>query len=73
MIRPKRMGLTVHVAQMEKRNASMIVVGSQKERDHYEDQDIGGWIILKWILERWDGMVWTGSNWLRLETSGGLL
>jgi hypothetical protein len=25
---------------------------SQKERDHYEDQDIGGWIILRWILER---------------------
>jgi hypothetical protein len=25
---------------------------SQKERDHYEDQDVGGWIILSWILER---------------------
>jgi hypothetical protein len=25
---------------------------SQKERDHYEDQDIGGWRVLKWILER---------------------
>jgi hypothetical protein len=25
---------------------------SQKERDHYEDQDVGGCIILKWILER---------------------
>jgi hypothetical protein len=25
---------------------------SQKERDHYEDQDIGGWTILKYILER---------------------
>jgi hypothetical protein len=22
---------------------------SQKERDHEEDQDVGGWIILKWI------------------------
>jgi hypothetical protein len=22
-----------------------------------EDQDIGGWTILKWILEREDGMV----------------
>jgi hypothetical protein len=21
----------------------------------------------------WDGVVWTGSNWLRIETSGGLL
>jgi hypothetical protein len=25
---------------------------SLKERDHWEDQDVGGWTILKWILER---------------------
>jgi hypothetical protein len=25
---------------------------SQKERDHWEDQDVAGWTILKWILER---------------------
>jgi hypothetical protein len=25
---------------------------SQKERDHWEDQDVGGWAILKWTLER---------------------
>jgi hypothetical protein len=25
---------------------------SQKERDHWEDQYVGGWTILKWILER---------------------
>jgi hypothetical protein len=25
---------------------------SKKERDHWEDQDVGGWAILKWILER---------------------
>jgi hypothetical protein len=24
---------------------------NQKERDPYEDQDVGGRIILKWILE----------------------
>jgi hypothetical protein len=30
---------------------------SQRKRDHYEEQDVGGWIILKWILERgWVGM-----------------
>jgi hypothetical protein len=28
----------------------------QKERDHWEDQDVGGWTILKWILERQDGI-----------------
>jgi hypothetical protein len=25
---------------------------SQMEMDHWEDQDVGGWAILKWILER---------------------
>jgi hypothetical protein len=25
----------------------------QKERDNWEDQDVGGWTILKWILERY--------------------
>jgi hypothetical protein len=25
---------------------------SQKERDHWEDQDISEWIILRWILEK---------------------
>jgi hypothetical protein len=24
----------------------------QKERDHWEDQDVDGWTILKWILDR---------------------
>jgi hypothetical protein len=24
------------------------------EGDHYEDQDIDGWIILRWILKRYD-------------------
>jgi hypothetical protein len=31
----------------------------QMERDHWEDQDIGGWTILKWIREiGCDGMGW---------------
>jgi hypothetical protein len=34
--------------------------GTQKERSHPEDQDVNGWIILKYILEEigWDGMNW---------------
>jgi hypothetical protein len=34
-----------------KRNAYRILVGSQKERDHWEDLDAGGRTILRWILE----------------------
>jgi hypothetical protein len=45
---------------------------SQKEKDHWEDQDVGGWTILKWILQR-DKMGWIGSMWLRIGISGGLL
>jgi hypothetical protein len=36
---------------------------SQRERVHYEDQDVGGWIILGWIFERWGG---GGEDWIGL-------
>jgi hypothetical protein len=31
---------------------------SQRVRDHWEDEDVGGWKILKWISERigWYGL-----------------
>jgi hypothetical protein len=34
------------------------------ERDHWGDQDVGGWTILKWILDRIGcyGMVSSGSG-----------
>jgi hypothetical protein len=58
----------------EKRNAYRIFVRtSQKERDHWEDKDVGGWTILKWILEGWDGMEFIELIWLRIGTSGVLL
>jgi hypothetical protein len=44
-----------------------------KKRNHWEDEDVGGWIILKWILERWDGVALPGLMWLRTGNSGGLL
>jgi hypothetical protein len=31
----------------EKMNACRILAESQKERDHWEDQDVGWWTILK--------------------------
>jgi hypothetical protein len=48
MITSRRIRWTGHVAQMGRRGMH---IGywweNQKERDHYEDQDVGGWIILK--------------------------
>jgi hypothetical protein len=37
---------------------------SQRERHHYQEQDVGRWIILRWTTERQDGLVWTGLIWL---------
>jgi hypothetical protein len=44
----------------EKRNAF--------RRVHFEDQDVGGWIILGWILQMWSRVLWTGLIWLRIGT-----
>jgi hypothetical protein len=38
-----------------------------------EDEDVEGWILLRWILESYDWVVWTGLVWLRIGTSGELL
>jgi hypothetical protein len=35
-----------------------VIMESQKAKDHWEDQYVGGWTILKWILERWGGRDW---------------
>jgi hypothetical protein len=46
---------------------------SQKERDHWENLDVGWRIMLRWILDRSDDVVWTGLIWLRIGTSEVLL
>jgi hypothetical protein len=69
MTTSRRMKWPEHVARRgEKRNAYTILVG--KPRDHWEDQDVDGWTILKWILERQDGMIWIELIWLRTGVSG---
>jgi hypothetical protein len=46
----RRIRWTGNVARMgEKRNAYRLLWENQRERDHLEDQDVGGWIILGWI------------------------
>jgi hypothetical protein len=48
----KRIGWARHVARMaEERNAYRLMVWEgQREGGHYENRDVGGWIILQWIL-----------------------
>jgi hypothetical protein len=56
MIKSRRMRRAGHV---ERRGTHIAYwCKSQKERDHWEHQNIEGWTILKWISEREDGMVW---------------
>ena len=47
--------------------------GNRKERDHWGDLGVDGWIILGWISRRWDVCIWTGLGWPRIETGGGSL
>jgi hypothetical protein len=57
----------------EKRNSYKLLVRKSKGKNHWEDQDVCGWITLEWILVRWDGVMWTGLVWLRIGTGEELL
>jgi len=45
--------------------------GNRRERDHWGDLGLYGWIILGWISRRWDVAIWTGLGWPRIGTVGG--
>ena len=47
--------------------------GNRRERDHWGDLGIDGWIILECISRRWDVGMWTGLGWPRIGTGGGRL
>jgi hypothetical protein len=50
MIKSRKMRWAGHIARMgEKMNVYRILAGKPEERKHWEDQDVGGWTILKWI------------------------
>jgi hypothetical protein len=47
----------------EGRAVHMVWWGSLRERDHCEDPDVDGRIILRWIFRKWEGVVgtvWSG-------------
>jgi len=74
VIKSRRMRWGGHVARMgEERGVYRILVGNRRERDHWGDLGVDGWIILGQISRRWDVGIWTGLGWPRIETGGGRL
>jgi len=47
--------------------------GNRRERDHWGDLGVDGWVILGWISRRWDVGIWTGLGWPRIGTGAGRL
>jgi hypothetical protein len=47
--------------------------GNLRGREHLEDPDIDGRIILKMYLQKLGCGAWTGSIWLRIGTVAGLV
>ena len=74
VIKSRRMRLAGHVARMgEERECIESWWGNRRERDHWGDLGVDGWIILGWISRRLNVGIWTGLGWPRIETGGGHL
>jgi hypothetical protein len=63
MIKSRRMRWAGHVIRMVRRGAHIRYWWeTQKGRDHEEDEDVDGWIVLKWTLE----IGWGCIDWVHL-------
>jgi hypothetical protein len=72
-IKSRRMGGRGMWHAWERReNCTMFGWESPKERDHLEDQGVGGKVGSDWNLGRLVWEVWIGFDWLRTGTGGGL-
>jgi len=71
VIKSRRVRWDGHVACMgEERGCIVSWLGNWRERDHWADLGIVGWIIVRWISRRWDVGIWTGLSRPRIGTGG---
>ena len=55
VIKSRRMRWAGHVARMgEERGVYRVLVRNRRERDHWGDLGVDGWIILGGFSRRWD-------------------
>ena len=74
VIKSRRMRWADHVARMGVERVCIVSCwGNWRERDHWGDLGVDGWIILGWISRMWDVGMWTGLGWPRIETVDGRL
>ena len=73
VMKSRRMRCAGHVARMGRGGVCIgFWWGKVRGRDHLEDPELCGRIILRWIFTKWDVVAWTGSGWLRIGTGVGL-